>query len=151
MSISKKIQSFMEQSSWIRKMFEEGVRLKQKYGADHVFDLSLGNPFMEPPKEWIQALTAKVQDPTQGMHRYMPNAGFQEVRQAIAKSLGPECNIKLGPDDIIMICGAAGGLNITLKTLLNPNDEVLIFSPYFVEYIFYKHQQFFLILLSCMV
>ena len=137
MSISKKIQNFMEQSSWIRKMFEEGIRLKQQYGDENVFDLSLGNPVMEPPQELIKTLITKVQDPTPGMHRYMPNAGFPEVRQAIAQSLSPECHVELGVNDIVMICGAAGGLNVTLKTLLDPGDEVLTFSPYFVEYIFY--------------
>jgi len=137
MAISRKIESFMEQSSWIRKMFEEGIQLKRQYGADNVFDLSLGNPVMEPPRELRQALTAMAGDETPGMHRYMPNAGFADVRRAIARSLAAECKVGLGEDDIVMVCGAAGGMNIALKTLLNPGDEVIVFSPYFVEYLFY--------------
>jgi len=137
MAISKKIEEFMEQASWIRRMFEEGLRLKQEYGEDKVFDLSLGNPVMEPPEEVMDTLSAVAQDRTPGLHRYMANAGLEEVREAVARALSPECKVELGPNDIIMICGAAGGLNITLKTLLDPGDEVIVFAPYFVEYFFY--------------
>lgn len=137
MAISKKIEKFMEQASWIRRMFEEGVRLRQEYGEDNVFDLSLGNPVMEPPPEVMDALSAAAQDRTPGLHRYMHNAGLEEVRAAVAQALSPECKVELGSNDIIMICGAAGGLNITLKTLLDPGDEVIVFAPYFVEYFFY--------------
>ena len=127
----------MEQSSWIRKMFEEGIRLKKEHGENQVFDLSLGNPIAEPPQDLLEALAKKAQEASLGMHRYMPNAGFPEVRQSIAQYLEPECKIELNSDNIIMVCGTAGGLNIALKTLLDPADEVLVFSPYFVEYIFY--------------
>ena len=127
----------MEQSSWIRKMFEEGIRLKQQYGEDNVFDLSLGNPITEPPKELRNTLKKIIDDPTPGMHRYMPNAGFTQTRLAISRFLTPECKVKLVPDDVIMTCGAAGALNITLKTLLDPGDEVIVLKPYFVEYVFY--------------
>lgn len=137
MAISKKIEKFMEQASWIRRMFEEGVRLRQEFGEDKVFDLSLGNPVMEPPPEVMDALSAVAQDRTPGRHRYMANAGLEEVRAAVAQALSPECKVELGSNDIIMICGAAGGLNITLKTLLDPGDEVIVFAPYFVEYFFY--------------
>ncbi len=137
MAISKKIEEFMEQASWIRRMFEEGLRLKQEYGEDKVFDLSLGNPVMEPPEEVMDVLSAAAQDRTPGLHRYMANAGLEEVRAAVANALSPECKVELGSNDIIMICGAAGGLNITLKTLLDPGDEVIVFAPYFVEYFFY--------------
>lgn len=125
----------MEKSSWIRKMFEEGILLKKEFGEDNVFDLSLGNPVMEPPNEVRKALIESAQDETPGLHRYMPNAGFHDVRVAIAESLSPEC--KLSANDVVMVCGAAGGLNITLKALLDPDDEVIIFTPYFVEYLFY--------------
>ncbi len=118
-------------------MFEEGIRLKQEFGEDNVFDLSLGNPVVEPPQELKDALIASAKDPTPGLHRYMPNAGLPEVREMVAKSLSPECKVDLKADDIVMVCGAAGGLNITLKTLLDPGDEVIIFAPYFVEYLFY--------------
>jgi len=137
MAISEKVSEFMEKSSWIRKMFEEGIRLKQEFGEENVFDLSLGNPVMEPPEEVLKALVESAQDETPGLHRYMPNAGFADVRTVIAESLSPECKVELTANDVLMVCGAAGGLNITLKTLLDPGDEVIIFTPYFVEYLFY--------------
>ena len=137
MAISKKVHDFMERASWIRKMFEEGIRLKQEFGADNVFDLSLGNPVAEPPQEVVDALIAAARDETPGNHRYMPNAGYEATRRAVAESLSEECKVSLSPDDIVMVCGAAGGLNITLKTLLDPGDEVIVFAPYFVEYLFY--------------
>lgn len=118
-------------------MFEDGIKLKQQYGEENVFDLSLGNPVMEPPRQFTETLAATAQDPTPGMHRYMPNAGYPDVRQAIAQSLSPECKVELTAADVVMVCGAAGGMNIALKTLLDPEEEVLVFSPYFVEYLFY--------------
>jgi aspartate aminotransferase len=136
-AISKKISDVMAKSSWIRKMFEEGIRLKQEFGEENVFDLSLGNPVVEPPKELIDALVASAKDTAPGLHRYMPNAGLPDVRETIAQALAPECKVDLCADDIVMVTGAAGGLNITLKTLLDPGDEVIIFAPYFVEYLFY--------------
>ena len=127
----------MENSSWIRKMFEEGIRLKKEFGEENVFDLSLGNPVIEPPEEVRKALIESARDESHGLHRYMPNAGLADVRAVIAKSLSPECKVELSANDVVMVCGAAGGLNITLKTLLDPGDEVIIFAPYFVEYLFY--------------
>ena len=127
----------MENSSWIRKMFEEGIRLKKEFGEENVFDLSLGNPVIEPPQKVQDALVQAAKDTSPGLHRYMPNAGFQDVREAISKTLSEECKVTLSANDLVMVCGAAGGLNITLKTLLDSGDEVLIFAPYFVEYLFY--------------
>ncbi len=127
----------MEKSSWIRKMFEEGIRLKKQFGEENVFDLSLGNPVIEPPDEVQAALVQAAKDISPGLHRYMPNAGFQDVREAIAKTLSAECHVPLSANNLVMVCGAAGGLNVTLKTLLDSGDEVLIFAPYFVEYLFY--------------
>lgn len=127
----------MEKSSWIRKMFEEGIQLKKQFGEENVFDLSLGNPVIEPPTEVQTALVQAAKDISPGLHRYMPNAGFQDVRAAIAETLSSECQVSLSANDLVMVCGAAGGLNITLKTLLDQDDEVLIFAPYFVEYLFY--------------
>ena len=118
-------------------MFEEGIRLKQEYGEENVFDLSLGNPVIEPPEKVQNALVEAAKDTSPGLHRYMPNAGLQDVRQAIAETLSGECKLALSANDLVMVCGAAGGLNITLKTLLDDGDEVIIFSPYFVEYLFY--------------
>ena len=139
MPISQIISDKLKSSSWIRKMFEEGLQMKQKYGADNVFDLSLGNPVVEPPEELRQAIKSAVNDSGQGLHRYMPNAGLHDVREAIAKTLSIEATCKeLTADHIIMVCGAAGGLNITLKTLLDPDEEVIVFSPFFVEYLFYS-------------
>ncbi len=137
MAISKKINGFMEKSSWIRKMFEEGIRLKKEHGEENVFDLSLGNPVVEPPEPLKKAIVDAASDSTSGLHRYMPNAGLVSCRASVAEALTAECKVGLSADDVVMVCGAAGGLNIALKTLLDPDDEVLIFTPYFVEYLFY--------------
>lgn len=137
MAISEKVAGFVENSSWIRKMFEEGLQLKKEFGEENVFDLSLGNPVIEPPEEVRQVLIDCARKESPGLHRYMPNAGFADVREEIAKSLVSECQAPLTFNDVVMVCGAAGGLNITLKALLDPDDEVLIFTPYFVEYLFY--------------
>lgn len=137
MAISNKIENYMEKSSWIRKMFEEGNALKKRAGGKNIFDFSLGNPIIEPPELFHQSLQEVVKDQTPGMHRYMSNAGYPETRKYIAESLSEEINMPITSDHVIMTCGAAAGLNIILKTILNPDDEVIIFSPYFVEYIFY--------------
>jgi aspartate aminotransferase len=137
MAISEKVSGFMEKSSWIRKMFEEGMSLKKQFGEENVFDLSLGNPVIEPPDEVQAAMIQAAKDISPGLHRYMPNAGLLDVREAVAKTLSNECKVSISANDLVMVCGAAGGLNITLKTLLDNEDEVLIFAPYFVEYLFY--------------
>ena len=137
MAISEKVSGFMEKSSWIRKMIEEGISLKKQFGEENVFDLSLGNPVIEPPDEVQAAMVQAAKDISPGLHRYMPNAGLQDVREAVAKTLSNECKVSISANDLVMVCGAAGGLNITLKTLLDNEDEVLIFAPYFVEYLFY--------------
>ena len=137
MAVAKKIHDLMEQGSWIRKIFEEGIALSQKYGADNVFDLSLGNPVVEPPEEFFTELKRIADDPTPGMHRYMPNAGYPETRAAVAAQLAEETGLSFDADNVMMSCGAGGALNVTLKTLLDPGDEVVIFAPYFVEYFLY--------------
>ncbi len=137
MAISQKIRNFMEQGSWIRKMFEEGIELKRKFGDENVFDLSLGNPVVQPPPEFFDELRRIANDPQPGIHRYMPNAGYAETRAAVAAQLFSETGLGFGADDIVMTCGAGGALNVTLKTLLDPGDEVVIFAPFFVEYHFY--------------
>ncbi len=119
-------------------MFEEGLRMKQEFGEDNIFDLSLGNPVVEPPYQVKQAIKSAANDAESGLHRYMPNAGLENVRKAIAESLASEVQIELTADHIVMVCGAAGGLNIVLKTLLDPGEEVIVFSPFFVEYLFYS-------------
>ena len=138
MAISSQIIEKLNSSSWIRKMFEEGLRMKQEFGANNVFDLSLGNPVVEPPSQVKQAIKSAANDAASGLHRYMPNAGLEVARKAIAKSLTSEVQVELTADHVVMVCGAAGGLNIVLKTLLDPGEEVIIFSPFFVEYLFYS-------------
>ncbi len=118
-------------------MFEEGAVLKKRYGEENVFDLSLGNPIIEPPAEFRRELKRLVEHPLQGMHRYMANAGYAETRTAVAEQIALETGIKFTMNDIVMTCGAAGALNAVLKTILNAEDEVIIFAPYFVEYINY--------------
>ena len=137
MAVSNKIRDFMEKGSWIRKMFEEGISLKQQFGEENVFDLSLGNPIMEPPQEFFDELRRVAESPIPGLHRYMPNAGFVETRDAVAAQLREETGLDFTANEVIMCCGAGGALNVILKTLLDPGDEVVIFAPYFVEYIFY--------------
>jgi aspartate aminotransferase len=137
MPISTKIKEYMERASWIRKMFEQGLELKSKLGADKVFDFSLGNPNLEPPDEVRKAILGVISDERPGKHAYMPNAGLRETRQAVANSLSKDHGMKLTWEQVIMTCGAGGGLNVALKTILDPGDEVLVLSPYFVEYLFY--------------
>jgi len=137
MSVADKIKTGMSHGSWIRRMFEEGNALKQKYGAANVFDLSLGNPIFEPPDQFRQELRRLAEHPVPGMHRYMENAGYSETRAAVAQTLSSEIGLKLSADDIVMTGGAAGALNVVLKTLLNPGEEVIILAPFFVEYLNY--------------
>jgi len=142
MAMAQKVRQYMQAASWIRAMFEEGIRLKQQYGEDKVYDFSLGNPVMEPPPQFYKALRYLVTQPRPGMHRYMPNVGYPETRAAIAAQLARETGVPFTAQHIVMVVGAAGGLNVVLKTLLDPGDEVVIFAPYFVEYHFYveNHQ-----------
>ena len=137
MAVSNKIRGLLEQGSWIRRMFEEGIALKQQFGDENVFDLSLGNPILEPPDEFFEELRRIVVDPSPGMHRYMPNSGYPETRAAVASQLAEETGLNFTADELIMTCGAGGALNVVLKTLFDPGDEVVIFAPYFVEYFFY--------------
>ena len=137
MPIASQIKQYMADSSWIRRMFELGITMKKERGEHNVFDLSLGNPVAEPPPEFLVEMHRLLDELPAGSHRYMPNAGLQDVREAIAKTLSGECKLALSANDLVMVCGAAGGLNITLKTLLDNGDEVIIFTPYFVEYLFY--------------
>ena len=137
MAISNKIRGFMEKGSWIRKMFEEGIALKQQYGDENVFDLSLGNPVMNPPERFYEELKKISESPIDGMHRYMPNAGLTETRTAVAKGLSNETGLSFTANEIVMTCGAGGALNVIMKTLLDPGEEFVIFAPFFVEYNFY--------------
>ncbi|MDD2620597.1 MAG: pyridoxal phosphate-dependent aminotransferase [Syntrophomonadaceae bacterium] len=127
----------IKNSSWIRAMFEEGEKLRQIHGADKVFDFSLGNPDYEPPEAVRKALNRLVSEENKGLHRYTSNAGYPDVREKIALLLSEESGQNLAPENIVMTCGAAGGLNVVLKTILDPDEEVIVFAPYFVEYRFY--------------
>ena len=137
MTIAKKIDGFMTQSSWIRKMFEEGARLKAQHGADKVFDFSLGNPNLPPPDKFSEVLRDTVDSCGLGDHCYMPNTGYPQVCHSIADYLSEEQQVPVTEKEIIMTCGAAGALNVIMKTLLDPGDEVLTPVPCFVEYGFY--------------
>ena len=137
MSISKKIEGSISKSSLVRKMFEEGNARRARYGAENVFDFSLGNPRIEPPAKFKEVLMELAADTSPGLHMYMSNAGLPETRKAVADYIGGQNGMPFGPDDIIMTVGASGALNVVLKTILDPGDEVIIPSPYFMEYNFY--------------
>jgi aspartate aminotransferase len=137
MAVAQKMLQFMEKSSWIRKMFEEGGRLKKIHGEDNVFDFSLGNPYVPPPEMVKKKLVEVVQQDLPGKHGYMPNAGLAATREAVSAYLCKEHCVSLSSEHIVATCGAAGALNIILKALLDPGDEVLVPAPYFVEYGFY--------------
>ena len=137
MSVADRIKAGMAEGSWIRRMFEAGNDLKKKYGAENVFDLSIGNPVMEPPAEFRQELKKLAEKPLPGMHRYMENAGYAATRAAVAQQLSYETGLKFDNNDIVMTIGAAGALNVVLKTILNPGEEVIVLSPFFVEYLNY--------------
>jgi aspartate aminotransferase len=137
MAVALKIASFMEKSSWIRKMFEEGAKLKAEHRPENVYDFSLGNPNVAPPKEFIKVLKATIDSLRPLDHAYMPNAGYPPVRMSVAKYVSQDQGIDIMPDDIIMTCGAAGALNVIIKTILNPGEEIVTPAPYFVEYVFY--------------
>lgn len=133
--ISEKMKPYVKNNSAIRMMFEEGNRLRAKYGADKVFDFSLGNPSVPAPDSVREAIIELVNttDPTV-LHGYMSNAGFEDVRQTIAESLNRRFDTKFSAKNLIMTVGAASGLNVILKTILNPGEEVIVFAPYFLEY-----------------
>lgn len=133
---SEEVVKGLSNSSWIRLMFEEGTRLAAIYGADKVYDYSIGNPYAEPPKEVLDSLKKHVLSDEKGTHRYMNNAGYADVREKVAKALETD-SVKLTAENIVMTVGAAGALNVVLKSLLNPMEEVIVFAPYFVEYNFY--------------
>ncbi len=135
MGISEKVASYLEKGSWIRKMFEEGARLKAQFGEENVYDFSLGNPPEEPPPEFAREIEALLRRP--GIHRYMSNAGFEEAREAIAQVVSEESGLEVKASHVVMTVGAGGALNVALKALLDPGEEVIVIAPFFVEYRFY--------------
>jgi aspartate aminotransferase len=137
MAISKKIEAALIKSSWIRKMFEEGARLKAIHGDENVFDFTLGNPNLPPPDRFKTALLDTVQNLEACSHGYMPNSGYPFARKAIADQVSSERGMDVAADDIVITVGAAGALNVVLKSVLNAGEEVVVPTPYFVEYGFY--------------
>ena len=137
MAIATKIQDIISNSSWIRKMFEEGDNLRKQYGPEKVFDFSLGNPNIEPPDKFKEALLQTAAAVIPNKHGYMPNAGYPETRKSVAAYQSSIRGVPLSYNNIIMTCGAGGALNVILKALLNPNEEVIVLTPCFVEYRFY--------------
>jgi aspartate aminotransferase len=133
--IAERMKPLMANSSLIRAMFEEGDKLKTKYGKDKVFDFSIGNPGAPVPPEIKNAIMEILDEvePEQ-LHGYMSNAGFEDVRQTVAEKINRDHKTSFSKANILMTVGAAGGLNVALKTILNPGEEVIIFSPYFLEY-----------------
>jgi aspartate aminotransferase len=134
MPVATAIRKTLSASSWIRKMFEEGLELKARYGEGEVFDFSLGNPDLEPPPAVIARLRELVSSSELGTHGYMPNAGFSETRAAMARKVNREHRLDASAEHVVMCVGAAAGLNVVMKTILNPGDEVIVTRPYFVEY-----------------
>jgi aspartate aminotransferase len=134
MGIAESIKIAIEKSSWIRKMFEEGRELKEKIGSENVFDFTIGNPDVEPPEKYFEVIAEIAADKTPGIHGYMPNAGFPSVREKVASYISRQQEFTCSADNIVMTVGAAGGINVIFRTLLNPGDEVIVPKPYFAEY-----------------
>jgi len=133
--ISEKMVGYVKGSSLIRAMFEEGKRLASIYGAENVYDFSLGNPNLEPPNTVKEAIVDILNnEPNTMVHGYMSNSGYEDVRETIANSVNKKFDTNFSEKNIVMTVGAAGGLNVIFKTLLNPEDEVVVFAPYFGEY-----------------
>src|SRR3990172_8403079 len=126
MPASPEIREAIRQGSWIRKMFEDGAVLKAERGEENVFDFTLGNPYGEPPAALAAELSRLCSDPPPGLHRYMPNAGLPESRRAAARSLSRATGLPFTEDLLVMTVGAAGALNVALRAILSPGDEVAI-------------------------
>ncbi|MCL2093107.1 MAG: pyridoxal phosphate-dependent aminotransferase [Treponema sp.] len=134
MPLADAVREALGSQSMIRKMFEEGTLLKQQHGAHNVFDFSLGNPDLEPPPAFHEVFVKMASEDEKGSHAYMPNGGYPHVREALAKKASAEQQVNIDGSHIIMSCGAAGGLNVVFKSILNPGDEVIVSRPYFMEY-----------------
>jgi len=137
MLISTTISQQIQKASWIRRMFEEGIRLKAERGAENIFDFTLGNPDPEPPQIIMDTLQKVVSENRKRSHAYMPNAGFPEVRAAMAGRMSKATGLSYTAEHILMTVGAAGAINTLLKAILDPGDEVIVLAPFFGEYLFY--------------
>ncbi|GMO39996.1 MAG: pyridoxal phosphate-dependent aminotransferase [Termitinemataceae bacterium] len=134
MPIAKYVNDSLANSSMIRKLFEEGAALKKRHGEEAVFDFSIGNPDVEPPLSFHEMFLKMAEEDAPKSHGYMPNAGFPDARAKIAKKVGREHHVEIDGTNIIMSVGAAGALNVVLKSILNQGDEVIVTKPYFLEY-----------------
>lgn len=135
MLIADAVKERMESGSWIRRMFEAGIALKQQYGEENICDFSLGNPDLAPPKEVAKALHSLAEKADKPFALgYMPNGGFPEARSILAQHLSKEQGVCLTENDVLLSCGAAGAINALFKTILNPGEEVIAIAPCFVEY-----------------
>lgn len=133
--IAKKMEKLVKGSSTIRAMFEEGKVMAKKYGAENVYDFSLGNPSVLPPTQIKESIEKIInEEDANYVHGYMNNSGYEDVRKIVADNINKNQGTHFNENNIIMTVGAAGGLNIILKTILNPNEEVIVFAPYFGEY-----------------
>ena len=137
MGISKAISKSMRDSSWIRAMFEEGEKMKKIHGPENILDFTLGNPVMEPQAQLQEELVRLVTSDTPGMHRYMTNSGYEDVRAEIAEFHRQRTGLPFTRDHFVMTVGSAGGMNVVLKSLLDPGNEVIVLTPFFVEFKFY--------------
>ncbi|MGL1861062.1 MAG: pyridoxal phosphate-dependent aminotransferase [Pseudodesulfovibrio sp.] len=136
--ISTQMTGYIERASWIRKMFEEGIRLKNEFGADAVFDFSLGNPDLPPPSSIKEALAELADEADQPYFLgYMPNFGYPAVRERLAEVVSKEQGVDVPAECLVITCGAAGALNSVFRAVLEPGDEILTPAPFFVEYGFY--------------
>lgn len=135
--ISEKLKPLMANNSVIRAMFEEGTKMREKYGAENVYDFSLGNPNVAAPPQVNESMIRLLAEGNPDIHSYMNNAGFPEVREIVAQSINKTHETCFDKGNIIMTCGAAGGINVALNVIMNPGDEVLIFVPFFLEYIWH--------------
>src|SRR5215468_2334592 len=137
MIVARAVTDNLAKASWIRRMFEEGARLKQERRADKVFDFTLGNPEIEPPPAVLAAARRVLDSKDLHLHAYMPNAGQPRVREAVARRLAAVTGLPYTANHVLMTVGAGAALNTVLKALLNPGDEVITVAPFFVEYMYY--------------
>jgi aspartate aminotransferase len=137
MIVAKNVRGQLERSSWIRKMFEEGIRLKAERGAENIFDFTLGNPNEDPPAGVLAAFRKLAEENRPGSHGYMPNAGYPSVRQSLAKRLKRDTGLDFAENNVLMTVGCAGAMNAALKAILDPGDEVMVLMPFFPEYEYY--------------
>jgi aspartate aminotransferase len=136
-AVAAAVRQMMEGSSWVRRMFEAGIELRAKHGEERVADFSIGNPDMEPPAEFARVMHELLDDPAPRRHGYMPNAGYPETRERVARWISGEQGVSVAGGSVVMTCGAGGALNVALKTILNPGDEVIAPRPCFMEYRYY--------------